>query len=167
MTTWWCVQGLGEGFVGLCMGFQCHGYHLPTIATVESCAQLHVHGKIRVCNIGSRTWLWFLKEFQSRISFLFGTDDHWGRLSLLADIFKEIPQLKMVVERKGHLHTLSCNKASLKCVALNCVSHCLSTSMRLPTEEDQTALPPWCFFPCLSMFKVSSLQDAWSLGSCR
>ncbi|CAM6026570.1 unnamed protein product [Sphagnum balticum] len=99
--------GLGEGFVGLCMGFQCHGYHLPTIATVESCAQLHVNGKNRVCNIGSRTRLWFLKEFQSQISFFFGTDDHWGPLSLLADISKEIPQLKMVVERKGHLHTFN------------------------------------------------------------
>ncbi|CAM6014825.1 unnamed protein product [Sphagnum balticum] len=59
----------------------------------------------------------FLREFQSRISFLFGTDDHWGPLSLLVNISKEIPQLKMVVEREGHLHTFSCTKAGSHCVA--------------------------------------------------
>ncbi|KAJ7521630.1 hypothetical protein O6H91_19G061800 [Diphasiastrum complanatum] len=53
----------------------------------------------------------FLRKNQKKICLLFGSNDHWGPLSLLKEVSKKAPSLKVAVEREGLLHDFSCNEA--------------------------------------------------------
>jgi len=59
----------------------------------------------------------FLKQNQTKTSFLFGIDDHWGPLSLLDEMCKKVPELEVATEREGHLHAFCCTKAGSDWVA--------------------------------------------------
>jgi len=54
---------------------------------------------------------------QSKISFLFGTNDHWGPLSLLYKISTRLPKLDVAIEREGHMHAFCCTEAGSDWVA--------------------------------------------------
>lgn len=59
----------------------------------------------------------FMRSKQNQISFLFGSDDHWGPLSLFEEISKQVPGIALSIEREGHTHSFSCTLAGSKWVA--------------------------------------------------
>ncbi|KAJ7521624.1 hypothetical protein O6H91_19G061600 [Diphasiastrum complanatum] len=59
----------------------------------------------------------FLRKNQNKICLLFGSNDHWGPLSHLKEVSKEVPSLSVVVEREGLLHDFCCNEVGSEWVA--------------------------------------------------
>ncbi|KAJ6798214.1 lipid droplet-associated hydrolase [Iris pallida] len=53
----------------------------------------------------------FMKKKQDQIAFLFGTDDHWGPLSVFEVISRRVPGIALSLEEEGHTHAFSCTKA--------------------------------------------------------
>ncbi|WCJ34219.1 Lipid droplet-associated hydrolase [Euphorbia peplus] len=64
----------------------------------------------------------FLKENKDKITFLFGSDDHWGPLHLLEEISKQVPDIPLSIEREGHTHNFSCSDAGSVWVARHVAS---------------------------------------------
>ncbi|XP_065857479.1 uncharacterized protein [Euphorbia lathyris] len=74
----------------------------------------------------------FLKENKDKITFLFGSDDHWGPLQLLEEISKQVPDIALSIEREGHTHNFSCTDAGSVWVARHVASLLKSV---IPTPE--------------------------------
>ncbi|XP_065856876.1 uncharacterized protein [Euphorbia lathyris] len=59
----------------------------------------------------------FMRENQSKMTFLFGLDDHWGPMEMFQEIEKQVPGMALTVEREGHKHSFCCTEAGSKWVA--------------------------------------------------
>ncbi|KAL9271419.1 Lipid droplet-associated hydrolase-like protein [Drosera capensis] len=59
----------------------------------------------------------FMRAKRDQIAFLFSTDDHWGPLSMLEEISKQVPGLALSIEREGHTHGFECSEAGSLWVA--------------------------------------------------
>ncbi|KAL8505160.1 hypothetical protein ACS0TY_016388 [Phlomoides rotata] len=53
----------------------------------------------------------FIRSKKEQVAFLFGNDDHWGPLHLYEEICKEVPDVRVEVEREGLTHAFSCSEA--------------------------------------------------------
>ncbi|KAL9271418.1 Lipid droplet-associated hydrolase-like protein, partial [Drosera capensis] len=53
----------------------------------------------------------FMRAKVEKIAFVFGEDDHWGPLSMLEKISKQVPGVSLSIEREGHMHAFSCSEA--------------------------------------------------------
>ncbi|KAK2364456.1 alpha/beta-Hydrolases superfamily protein [Trifolium repens] len=59
----------------------------------------------------------FLRERKDQCAFLFGDDDHWGPLQLHEEISKQVPGIRLFVERENHTHGFCCTEAGSLWVA--------------------------------------------------
>ncbi|WCJ34218.1 Lipid droplet-associated hydrolase [Euphorbia peplus] len=59
----------------------------------------------------------FMRENQSKMTFLFGLDDHWGPMEMFDEIKKQVPGIALTVEREGHKHSFCCTEAGSKWAA--------------------------------------------------
>ncbi|KAK9156820.1 hypothetical protein Scep_003394 [Stephania cephalantha] len=66
-------------------------------------------------------WM-FMRGKQEKIAFLFGSDDHWGPLSMFEEISKEVSDVSLSIENEGHTHGFCCTKAGSEWVAGHVVS---------------------------------------------
>ncbi|KAL9256401.1 Lipid droplet-associated hydrolase-like protein [Drosera capensis] len=53
----------------------------------------------------------FMRAKVEKFAFVFGEDDHWGPLSMLEKISKQVPGVSLSIEREGHMHAFSCSEA--------------------------------------------------------
>ncbi|KFK38527.1 hypothetical protein AALP_AA3G125800 [Arabis alpina] len=53
----------------------------------------------------------FMRENESKLAFVFGTDDHWGPLHIFEEISKQVPGISISIEREGHTHGFCCTVA--------------------------------------------------------
>lgn len=64
----------------------------------------------------------FIREKVDQVAFLFGIDDHWGPISMLEEISKEVPGVPLTIEREGHTHGFCCTQVGSVWVADHIVS---------------------------------------------
>ncbi|KAK8473626.1 hypothetical protein PHAVU_001G194040 [Phaseolus vulgaris] len=66
----------------------------------------------------------FMRERKAQLTFLFGVDDHWGPLSLLEEMSKQVPGITVSIERENHTHSFCCTEAGSLWVAQH-VANCI------------------------------------------
>ncbi|GMH28709.1 hypothetical protein Nepgr_030552 [Nepenthes gracilis] len=59
----------------------------------------------------------FMRAKKDQIAFLFGSDDHWGPLSMFEEISKQVHGVDMSIETEGYDHAFSCTEAGSLWVA--------------------------------------------------
>ncbi|KAL7092289.1 hypothetical protein ACP275_12G156900 [Erythranthe tilingii] len=59
----------------------------------------------------------FINKKKKQIAFMYGLDDHWGPLHLYEEIKKQVPDVALEIESKGHTHAFSCSEAGSTWVA--------------------------------------------------
>ncbi|XP_057864796.1 uncharacterized protein LOC131072578 isoform X7 [Cryptomeria japonica] len=59
----------------------------------------------------------FIRGKENQIAFLFGSDDHWGPLSLFEEVSQKAPGISLAIEKEGHTHAFCCTQAGSTWVA--------------------------------------------------
>uniref|UniRef100_A0A9I9DXA4 Uncharacterized protein n=1 Tax=Cucumis melo TaxID=3656 RepID=A0A9I9DXA4_CUCME len=54
----------------------------------------------------------FMKKVSQKLSFLFCMDDHWAPMHVYEEIFKQVPEIDLSVEREGYSHAFCCSEAA-------------------------------------------------------
>ncbi|XP_022963429.1 lipid droplet-associated hydrolase isoform X1 [Cucurbita moschata] len=64
----------------------------------------------------------FMKKSSRKLSFLFCMDDHWAPMHVFEEIWKQIPEMDVSVEREGHTHAFCCSEAGSLYIAQHVAS---------------------------------------------
>ncbi|XP_031484607.1 uncharacterized protein LOC116253756 isoform X2 [Nymphaea colorata] len=120
LSTTAAVLGLIPSFASKVLVRISMGKQWSTTAVEATCSHLLQYNAVRnMCFMAmtefekfSEEGDWeFVREKQDQIAFLFGTDDHWGPLSLFEEISGHVPNVSLSIEREGHKHAFCCTKA--------------------------------------------------------